>query len=235
MKTKKQRLDLVRKTKNLKYADLIGDESVVTADNLRVTVARENDKIDYYLRIIAKKHNISEHWLLTGEGNMDADKIDQKPEAKFSDKPFVKEVIVIPAKAQLGLTSNFYADEMMQDLEKRQIHVEKDYKGKYYDIECTGDSMNDGTRRSICEGDSVLCREISKTHWKNKFHINKWEFVFFHNERGILIKQIKEHIPETGEMLLCSYNPDKEEYPDFTINVRDCYAICNVVQVVQNR
>jgi len=71
METKKQRLDYVRKIKGLKYSDLIGNDRIVTPDNLRVTVSRENDKIDYYLSLIAKKHNISEQWLIEGIGEMD--------------------------------------------------------------------------------------------------------------------------------------------------------------------
>jgi len=193
-------------------------------------------------------------WLTTGNGEMTTPTTDQKLQAldkieiddektttyvptpqKFAEKTYKKEVIVIPAKAQLGLQSYLFADEIMNDLEKKIITVDQDYKGRYYEIECVGDSMDANHRNAIREGDTVLCREISKLHWKNKFHKNDWEFVFFHNEYGIIIKSIKDQNLETGDLLLCSYNPDKDEFPDFTINIKDCYAICNVVQVLQNR
>ena len=40
---------------------------------------------------------------------------------KFAEKKFKKEVTVIPAKAQLGLQSFLYADEMMNELEKKTM------------------------------------------------------------------------------------------------------------------
>ena len=160
----------------------------------------------------------------------------KKPEPqKLSEKTYKKEVTVIPAKAQLGLQSFLYPEEMMKELETKIIYVDQDYKGKYYEIECVGDSMDADHRNAIREGDSVLCREISKLHWQNAFHKNDWEFVFFHNEYGIIIKCIKDQDLTNGNLTLCSYNPDKEEYPDFVINIKECYAICNVVQVIQNR
>lgn len=197
---------------------------------------------------------LSFDWLMHGKGEMllskyqklqalDNLKIDVETTTeyrptpqKFADKKYKKEVTIIPAKAQLGLKSYLYPDEMMNDLEKKIITVDQDYKGNYYEIECVGESMFNPTNpNSIREGDSVLCREISKMHWHNPFHKNDWEFVFFHNEFGIIIKKIKDQDLTNGNLTLCSYNEDKEEFPDFTINIRDCYAICNVVQVTQNR
>lgn len=154
---------------------------------------------------------------------------------KFAEKKYKKEVTVIPAKAQLGLKSYLYPDEMINDLETKTIFVDNDYKGKYYEIECVGDSMDSDHRNAIRDGDHVLCREISKMYWRDPFHKNDWEFVFFHNEYGIIIKCIKEQNLENGDLLLSSYNEDKEEYPDFMINIKDCHTICNVVQVIQNR
>lgn len=79
MSSKKERLDFLRKKKGLTYAELIGDTSIVTPDNLRVTVSRENDKIDYYLSLIAEKHNISEQWLINGIGSMEPPNKQIKP------------------------------------------------------------------------------------------------------------------------------------------------------------
>lgn len=181
---------------------------------------------------------INSEWLLYDKGEMLTDVSKPKSaiqQSKFADKTYKKEVTIIPAKAQLGLKSFLYPEEMMNELETKVIYVDQDYKGKYYEIECVGDSMDAEHRNAIRDGDTVLCREISKLHWHNPFHKNDWEFVFFHNEYGIIIKCIKEQNLETGDLILCSYNSDKEEYPDFTVNIKDCYAICNVVQVTQNR
>src|SRR5699024_349206 len=115
-------------------------------------------------------------WLLSGKGEMmelrsnpptlntvqEIKEIYQPEPQKFSEKTYKKEVTVIPAKAQLGLQSFLYPEEMMQELETKTIYVDQDYKGKYYEIECVGDSMDADHRNAIREGDSVLCREISK-------------------------------------------------------------------------
>lgn len=114
LKTKKDRLDYFRKVKGLKYADLIGDESIVTTENLRVTVSRENDKIDYYLSLIATKHNISKQWLIEGEGNMEVLSMDSEP-------PVQMDFIKLPIEEKLNFlhTDNILLKEKIHLLEKK--------------------------------------------------------------------------------------------------------------------
>ncbi|MBD3904438.1 hypothetical protein NAL32_07305 [Chryseobacterium sp. Ch-15] len=176
-------------------------------------------------------------WLRNDEGEMfkksEKNVSDYKHlDGKFSEtKRFPKEVIIITAKAGLNLQSNYYADELLQDLEKRVIYLDHDAKGRYFEIDCIGDSMNDGSIDSIANGDKLLLREIPKIYWKDKFHINKWDFTFFHYDKGFITKRIKEHNIETGDLLLESRNPDKEHYPDFWINLKECAIVTNVVEV----
>jgi len=158
-----------------------------------------------------------------------------KHEGRLTDREFKKTVTIIPMKAQLGLVSSFYAEELMQELETKTIYLEKDYKGKYYEIECDGYSMDNKTDEAIKKGDFVLCREVPKIHWENKLHINDWDFVIFHNKRGIIVKRIIEHNTEERKIICHSLNPDKNEYPDFEVYLKDCYAICNIVSVNRNR
>lgn len=244
MDTKKNRLDFLRKIRGLTYETLIDDETIVKPSTLRASAHRENDKLDYFLSIIAKKHNVSEDWLIRGIGSMEdvtkinnetSNNIDIKNEGRLTNREFKKTVTIIPMKAQLGLVSSFYAEELMQELETKTIYLEKDYKGKYYEIECDGYSMDNKTDEAIKKGDFVLCREVPKIHWENKLHINDWDFVIFHNERGIIVKRIIEHNTEERKIICHSLNPDKNEYPDFEVYLKDCYAICNIVSVNRNR
>lgn len=153
-------------------------------------------------------------------------------DGKFSEtKRFPKEVIIITAKAGLNLQSNYYADELLEDLDKRVIYLDHDAKGRYFEIDSTGDSMNDGSIDSIADGDKLLLREVPRIYWKDKFHINKWDFTFFHYDKGFITKKIKEHNVETGDLLLESRNPDKDQYPDFWINLKECAIVTNVVEV----
>ncbi|MDV3537865.1 hypothetical protein CMU94_01855 [Elizabethkingia anophelis] len=139
----------------------------------------------------------------------------------------------IPEKAALSLVSNYFDDEYYNGLEKGRVRVKKEHKGEYYEVDCVGDSMNDGTYRSILDKDRLLVRDVKRQYWKNKLHNHKWDlFYFLHNERRAIVKQVKSHNPETGEIVLHSWNPNKEEFPDFTINVRDCYIIANVVKLL---
>lgn len=175
-------------------------------------------------------------WLRNEDGEMlnmnDSADAYKHSDGKFSDKKkFPKDVIIITAKAGLNLQSNYFADELMQDLEKRVIYLDQDARGRYFEIEGKGDSMNDGSIDSIADGDKLLLREIPRIYWKDKFHINKWDFTFFHYEKGFLTKKIKEHNVETGDLLLESRNQDKDQYPDFWINLKECAIVCNVVEV----
>lgn len=190
-----------------------------------------------YIKLRTLYNFLNTEWLRNDEGEMlkvsDKNIIDYKhSDGKFSEtKRFPKEVIIITAKAGLNLQSNYYADELLQELEKRTIYLDHDAKGRYFEIDSTGDSMNDGSIDSIANGDKLLLREIPKIYWKSKFHINKWDFTFFHYDKGFITKRIKEHNVETGDLLLESRNPDKEQYPDFWINLKECAIVCNVVEV----
>lgn len=157
-------------------------------------------------------------------------------DGKFPEKKrFPKEVKIITAKAGLNLQSNYFADELIEELETRIIYLDHDAKGRYFEIDGEGDSMNDGSVDAILDGDKLLLREIPRIYWKEKFHIHKWDFTFFHYDRGFITKRIKEHKVETGDLLLSSRNPDKELYPDFWINLKECAIVCNVCEVRRQR
>ena len=242
MKTRKDRLDYFRKMKGLKYGDLIDDETIVTADNLRVTASRENDKLDYYLSLIAKKHNISEQWLTKGLGEMD-DVIKENKiplsNIKLIEKEHFKVVTIIPAKAQLGLQGTMYKEDFIGKLETKVIETEDNWQGRYFDIESTGESMinEDDPELSIYDGDELRVREIPRDLYiNNKLHINEWkEFTFFHYDRGIFTKNILEHNVSERKVLVHSYNKNKDEFPDEWIDLNDCYIICNVISVTRPR
>lgn len=264
METPKQRLEKIYSRYNTNASDIerrhkeLYPKSKFTKQTLYNIESELTKSISGKNALIIKEifPEIDFLWLTSGEGNFlenshaFGNTTNKKPDKhiiedarepytptpqKFAEKTYKKEVTIIPAKAQLGLKSFLYPEEMMNELETKTIYVDQDYKGKYYEIECVGESMDADHRNAIREGDTVLCREISKLHWQNPFHKNDWEFVFFHNEYGIIIKSIKDQDLKNGNLTLCSYNPDKEEYPDFVINIKECYAICNVVQVIQNR
>lgn len=169
--------------------------------------------------------------------------INYKPEGRVIDvnELPVKDVYVIPIKGRGGLENAFYDDLILSKLKKEKLQLKKKASegSRYFKIEVEGVSMDDstndfdGSKYSLAEGDWAYCRSIARTYWKSKLHINSVKvFCFFHNTRGIIFKKIKSHNVETGELVLTSLNPDKNKFPDFTINVAECSYICNVIKVL---
>ena len=82
------------------------------------------------------------------------------------------------------------------------VIVDRTYHGKYMLFEAEGDSMDNGTKESICDGDIVLAREIQRDLWRYRLHINDWYFIIVHRTEGIAIKQIIDHDVEHGISLV---------------------------------
>lgn len=181
---------------------------------------------------------IDTEWLLTGKGSMilsnsNFPKNDGNSRVINIDELNPVKAFVIPIKGRAGLQSNYYAEVMINDLEVEEgviLTTEKKF-GTYFKIEVEGESMYDGTDGGLKHGDWAYCRSVPRHYWRDKLHFHKYKiWCFFHNERGIIFKCIKKHIPETGELFLSSLNPDKTEFPDFEINIGECSYVCNVVK-----
>lgn len=143
---------------------------------------------------------------------------------------------LVNKKAHAGYLTGWGDEEFIEELPKHSINVDKPYRGEYLSFETVGMSMDDGTDRSICENDIVTGRKIDRSLWKNsKLHLNKYdEFIIVATE-GILVKKIIKHDIVKQTITFTSYNPDKETYPDQTINLDQVMQLFNVVQVTKNR
>lgn len=157
----------------------------------------------------------------------------KEPDAHWYGVPNTMMVPMISHRAQAGFLSG-WADETatLEDFPKIPWEVDREYKGKYVCFEVTGDSMDDGSRESLIDGDVILCREVMQQHWRNRLHINQWDFVIAHKEKGIVVKRIIEHEVETGRLVLHSLN---DMYDDYEVYMQDCIAIFNVVDVKRSR
>ena len=131
-------------------------------------------------------------WLLTGEGDMLTDTQSQTfhSNARQVDDLSYMNVPVIHIKAQCGYLAGYGDAEYINTLPTMPVIVDQTYHGKYRIFEAEGDSMDDGSRNSICDGDKLLCREVRRDLWLPKLHINDWYFVIVHRTKGISIKQI---------------------------------------------
>lgn len=139
-----------------------------------------------------------------------------------------KNVPLVTVKAMAGYTTGFGDDEFIASLPTVPVVVDRNYAGRYVCFECEGDSMDDGSRKSICDRDVVLARSVPRDLWRGKLHLNDWYFVIVHRD-GVVIKQITKHDTETGFITCHSLNP---LYEDFLINLDDVKELFNVVKLV---
>lgn len=173
---------------------------------------------------------LNPEWLLTGEGEMLKELETPKyREAKEVD-PNYMEVPLIGIKAQAGYLNEYNDTAFIEELPTVKVQVDRTFHGKYRCFEVSGDSMNDGTFRSICEGDVILGREVKKELWCYKLHFNQWFFVINH-VNGLLIKQIVAHNVEEGTITCHSLNPIYGE--DFTLSLNEVKELYNVIKITE--
>ena len=184
-----------------------------------------------FLLKISDKLDINIDWILTGEGEMLKESANPKI-IELKPRPMAN-VIMVPLVSQYAYAGYLagYADaEYIGTLPTVPMIADHEPKGVYYAFEIKGDSMNDGTSKSLEEGDIIFGRQIQQNLWRYKLHIKKWNFVIVHKTEGILVKRILDHNPETGDIICHSLNPSPE-YEDFTVNLNEVAQLFNVVQI----
>lgn len=149
--------------------------------------------------------------------------------AKVIDDIEFLNIPLIQIPAQGGYLKGYGDIEYVDGLPTFPVIVDKTYRGKYRVFEVSGDSMDDGSRESICDKDKILCREVKRELWANKLHIKDWLFVIVHRTEGITVKQITSHNVESGE-IRC--HPLNSIFDDFTLNLNDVVELYNVIKIV---
>lgn len=181
-------------------------------------------------KILGYFPEVNVNWLLTGEGEM----TNQSPSSVQTNAHVVENlnymnVPVVHIKGRCGYLAGYEDREYIGSLPTMPVIVDRTYHGKYMIFEAEGDSMDDGTRNSICDGDKLLCREVRRDLWLPKLHINDWYFVIVHRTEGVAIKQITNQ-DEKGNITCHSLN---EMFNDYTVNLDDVLEIYNVIKVVE--
>lgn len=212
---------------NIEFANFMGEKTSTTSGWVSGKRGIGRSVID---KITSKLPQVNPAWLLTGEGNM----INQpapsiQPNAHVVENLNYMNVPVIHIKARCGYLAGYGDAEYIDSLPTMPVIVDKTYHGKYMIFEAEGDSMDDGTRNSICDGDKLLCREVRRDLWLPKLHINDWYFVIVHRTDGIAIKQITNQ-DEYGNITCHSLN---DMFNDYIVNLDDVLEIYNVIKVVE--
>lgn len=181
--------------------------------------------IDFVERLSSLDEKLNVLWINTGEGEMlSAPKFSEAREIdpNYIDVPF------IPLKAIAGYLSEFDNVKFIEELPTLKVQTDRTFHGKYRCFEVSGDSMNDGSIKSICDGDIILAREVQRHLWEFKLHINQWFFVINHID-GLLIKQIVDHDVENGTITCHSLNSIYGE--DFKLNLKEVRELYNVIKI----
>lgn len=189
---------------------------------------RTKNMSESVLNLLSIKYSVNIDYLLNGEGEMFIE--NQTP---ILHPKLMTNVIMVPLVSQYAYAGYLagYADaEYLGTLPTVPMIADHDPKGVYYAFETKGDSMNDGSIDGLKEGDLLFGRLIQQNLWRYKLHIKKWYFVIVHKTDGILVKEIIDHNPDTGEITCHSLNPSPE-YEDFKINLNDVAQLFNIVQI----
>lgn len=140
------------------------------------------------------------------------------------------EVPMITVEAQAGYLDSLIENsnyEYMNDATTIILPKEMD-SGNYIVFEVRGDSMDDGTSRSLRNGDRILCKELQRHHWVNRLHFRQYLFVFVCLD-GIVVKQVVDHDTNTGTIRCRSWN---EMYDPYDVHVDECLQIFYVKKIV---
>lgn len=140
-------------------------------------------------------------------------------------------VKVVDVKAQAGYLTGYKDPEYMDSLPFITVNEQFDRGGYYMAFTVNGDSMDDGTSKSLLHGDVILGKELQKHHWNNKIHFNQYPFVIVSID-GIVFKDIIEHDTDRGIITLHSRNP---LYEDYKLRLKDIYQIFYIVQLVERK
>ncbi len=136
---------------------------------------------------------------------------------------------VIPDVAAAGRLTG-YGDPDPDGFEMMSLPVEYVYRGNYYIFKVRGVSMDDGTTLALCDGDKLLCREVSRDYWSMGLHRHSWlYFVFVTVSEGIIVKEVIDQDLQNDTITCHSINPD---YPDIVLHLRDIVGIYNVVEII---
>ncbi len=231
-------MDTVERIKIIKdYFDLnqteMADRLNITQPNLSAILSRKREVgKNMRLRIISE-FDINEDWFLTGEGKMLKDKSLKKKSISSNAMPIdnvqFMNVPFIPIHAQAGYTQGYGDIEYIDSLPTYPVAVDRTYKGKYRIFEVKGDSMDNGDRHSLYEGDKILCREVKPEYWKTRLHFRDWYFVLVTKTDGIVVKEIVSHDVENHKIKCHSLNP---LFEDYEIDLADVAEIYNVIKLV---
>lgn len=203
----------------------LADQLGLNRSNLSQMLQGKRKIGDNVINKICVQANINKQWLLTGQGEM----MRSHPNARSLDDVGFMNVPLVNVPARCGYLCGYGDQEYIGTLPTLPVIVDKNYHGRYMLFEADGDSMDDGSRNSICDRDIVLAREIKRELWRSKLHYNEWYFVIVTRNEGISIKKVIDHDVNNCTITCHSLNP---LFRDYSVNLDDVLELYNVIKIV---
>ena len=166
-------------------------------------------------RIIEVYPELSQAWLLTGEGEML-----RTPTADIAANTPQKALPLIPFEAIAGYLSTDNEGVRLEDCE-RYVIPEFDRRGAEFIIRVSGSSMYP----KYSNGDLLGCKKI-----ENILFFQWGKIYVLDTSQGALVKRVYEHENDDFVMLV---SDNKDVYPPFAIPKSDIRSLSIVVGVVR--
>ena len=151
---------------------------------------------------------------------------------EIKDVPFdyFMEAEYLSIKVQAGYLAGL---EDNQPIPLQKMLVPKEFeKGFYKVIEIEGDSMNDGTPRSICDGDKLLLKEVEGGNYLKKTLPYRNNLFVIVSKEGIVCKQIIAQNIEKECIICHSFN---SLHTDYEICFEDIHQLFYVKKLVERK
>jgi transcriptional regulator with XRE-family HTH domain len=207
------------KERGIKIKDFC-DELGLTEQGFAKLIRANSTKIET-LELIAQKLNVPISTFFT-----------EKHEAEILTNMHCVEVPIVPVYAYASFLHGHDDTEYMDSLPTMSVIIDRKYgKDGFLIFEVKGNSMDDGSKRALLDGDKILVKELDSDCCRTKLKTDDNFFVIIHRTDGIVVKQIVEHNVEEGVIRCHSINPSPE-YHDFDIDLREVTRIFKVAAIV---
>ncbi|MEE1089909.1 MAG: LexA family transcriptional regulator [Paludibacteraceae bacterium] len=207
------------KERGIKIKDFC-DELGLTEQGFAKLIRANSTKIET-LELIAQKLNVPISTFFT-----------EKHEAEILTNMHCVEVPIVPVYAYASFLHGHDDTEYMDSLPTMSVIIDRKYgKDGFLIFEVKGNSMDDGSKRALLDGDKILVKELDSDCCRTKLKTDDNFFVIIHRTDGIVVKQIVEHNVEEGIIRCHSINPSPE-YHDFDIDLREVTRIFKVAAIV---
>jgi transcriptional regulator with XRE-family HTH domain len=192
-----------------------------------------NGKVPLSLKFIEKlfavDKKLNKSWIVTGDGFMLNSIHGLMSEDKVCGVQNIANVPLVSARGQGGYLKWYDNAEYIDSLDSIPLIVDRSFKGKFRCFEVEGDSMDDGSRKSICDRDIVLGRELKRELWSNKHSFTDWDIIIVYND-NITIKRIREMDNNTGILKCYSLNSFYEGTEFQIDSLIELYCLIKIVE-----